>query len=350
MTERFKTPQGISSKGMASKGGVSEPAPTRGKLSQGKLSRGDLSRFRREPKVATGLEILATEFAGEYMGRKLGLLANQASVDRNYVHALDLLDGVLPGCLTACFSPQHGFHGEKQDNMVESPHSATSDGRPIYSLYGETRRPDPGMLEGLSAILVDLPDVGTRVYTFAHTLSLTMEAAGQLGIEIVVLERPNPIGGLETEGCLLSPDCASFVGLHPIPMRHGLTLGELALLFSERLPRPPKVTVIACRGWSRDMYHQDSDLPWVLPSPNMPDPVTAWVYPGQVLFEATNLSEGRGTTKPFHLVGAPFINPFALRDNLLKLSLPGVAFRPCWFEPTFHKWAGLACGGIEIIR
>jgi uncharacterized protein YbbC (DUF1343 family) len=204
------------------------------------------------------------------------------------------------------------------------------------------------MIEDLSAILVDLVDVGTRVYTFAQTLSLTMEAAGKSGVEIVILDRPNPIGGLETEGCLLAPDCASFVGLHPVPMRHGLTMGELALFIASRIPAPPKLTVIACQGWDRGMYHQDTLLPWVLPSPNMPDPVTAWVYPGQVVMEGTNLSEGRGTTKPFHLMGAGFIDPKALADGLAKLSLPGAAFRPCWFEPVFHKWAGLVCGGVEI--
>ena len=306
-----------------------------------------MSKFPR-PKVATGLEIAAAERAKELKGRKLGLLANQASVNHEYVHALDFLDRLLPGAVTACFSPQHGFYGEKQDNMVESSHSFTRDGRPVYSLYGATRQPTTLMMEDLSAILVDLTDVGTRVYTFAQTLCLTMETAAKAGVEIIVLDRPNPIGGLETEGCLLSPECASFVGLHPAPMRHGLTMGELAMFFAERLPSPPELTIIPCRGWTRDMYHQDTGLPWVLPSPNMPNPSTAWVYPGQVVFEGTNLSEGRGTAKPFHLVGGPFIDPWILCEELSKLDLPGAAFTPCWFEPTFNKWSGLICGGLEI--
>ncbi|MDR2455429.1 MAG: DUF1343 domain-containing protein [Deltaproteobacteria bacterium] len=304
--------------------------------------------MKSPPKVATGLELFAAEKASDYKGRKLGLLANQASVDRNYRHALSLLDKALPGGVVACLSPQHGFYGEKQDNMVESPHSFTSDGRPVYSLYGATRQPTTLMIEDLSALLVDLVDVGTRVYTFAQTLSLTMETCAKAGVEVVVLDRPNPIGGLQTEGCLLAPECASFVGLHPVPMRHGLTMGELAMLFAERLPSPPLLTVIACRGWSREMYHRETGLPWVLPSPNMPSPVTAWLYPGQVIFEATNLTEGRGTTKPFHLVGAPFIDPAAISKYLDKLDLPGVIFRPCWFEPSFNKWSGFICGGVEL--
>jgi uncharacterized protein YbbC (DUF1343 family) len=300
------------------------------------------------PAVTTGLEVFIQERPSVFRGRRLGLLANQASVGPGYRHALDLLDEALPGAVKAVFSPQHGFYGEKQDNMVETAHSMTWDGRPLYSLYGPTRQPTTLMIEDLSALLVDLPDVGCRVYTFAQTLALAMETAGRAGVEVVVLDRPNPIGGLETEGCLLVKECASFVGLHPTPMRHGLTLGELSLLFAERLPSPPKLTVVPCRGWIRGMYHPDTKLPWVLPSPNMPEPATAWLYPGQVIFEGTNLSEGRGTTKPFHLVGAPFVDPRTLAQGLARLALPGVAFRPCWFEPTFNKWAGQICGGIEV--
>jgi uncharacterized protein YbbC (DUF1343 family) len=283
-----------------------------------------------------------------FRGRQIGLLANQASVDCRYRHALYLLDQALPGQVVSVFSPQHGWAGEKQDNMIESQSGQTPDGRPLYSLYGETRCPTPAMLANLSALLVDLPDVGTRVYTFAQTLSLTMEAASETGTEIVVLDRPNPIGGLEREGNLLDPDCASFVGLHPIPMRHGLTMGELALFISSRLPSPPPLTIIAVRGWKRQMYFSDTNLPWVLPSPNLPTPETALLYPGQVIWEATNLSEGRGTTKPFHLVGAPFIDPLALVSELETLELPGVIFRPTFFEPTFNKWAGKLCGGLEL--
>jgi len=299
-------------------------------------------------KCRTGLERFITEEKKNYKKARLGLLANQASVGPDYVHALDLLDEALPGAVTALFGPQHGWAGEKQDNMVESAHGVDGRGRPIYSLYGETRRPKAEMLEKLDALLVDLVDVGTRVYTFAHTLSHCLEEAAAAGLEVIVLDRPNPIGGAEVEGNILDDDCRSFVGLHPIPMRHGLSLGELALFINARLDPPAPLRVIEVQGWRREDYFPATGLPWVYPSPNLPGPDCAWVYPGQVLWEATNISEARGSTRPFNLLGAPFIDSEALLSRLKKMQLSGVIFRKAHFQPTFHKWAGEICRGLEL--
>jgi uncharacterized protein YbbC (DUF1343 family) len=301
-----------------------------------------------EGRVRTGLEIFLAENLGAFRGRSLGLLANQASVGPDFRSSLELIDLALPGRIKVVFSPQHGFAGEKQDNMIESDDGRLRDGRPLRSLYGATRRPTAESLEGLSALLIDLVDVGTRVYTFAQTMSACLEACAENDVEVVVLDRPNPIGGTEVEGNLLDPDCASFVGLHPTPMRHGLTMGELAVLFASRLSRPPKLTVIPLRGWRRETLFGRTGLPWVAPSPNLPAPETALLYPGQVLWEGSNVSEGRGTARPFHLIGAPFIDGETLAADLRALNPPGAAFRPAFFQPCFNKWAGQVCGGIEI--
>jgi len=298
--------------------------------------------------VVTGLEKFIASEKAPYLKARLGLLANQASIGPKYAHCLDLIDEALPGAVKALFGPQHGWAGEKQDNMVESAHGRDGHGRPIFSLYGETRRPTPDMLADLDALVVDMVDVGTRVYTFAHTLSYCLEEAGRAGLEVVILDRPNPIGGRSVEGNPLADDCRSFVGLHPTPMRHGLTLGELARLVNSRLEKPAALKVVPCDRWSRDQYFPETGLPWVYPSPNMPTPDCAWVYPGQVIWEGTNISEGRGTTRPFNLVGAPFIDSDILLEQLKKMDLPGVVFRRAHFQPTFHKWAGEMCRGLEI--
>jgi uncharacterized protein YbbC (DUF1343 family) len=297
-------------------------------------------------RARIGLECFLARGANAYKKARLGLLAGQASLGPGFGHAVDLLDEALPGAVTALFGPQHGWAGEKQDNMVESPHGRDHRGRPIHSLYGETRRPTPAMLAGLDALLVDLTDIGTRVYTFAHTLSHCLEEAADL--EVIVLDRPNPLGGLDLEGHILEEACRSFVGLHPLPMRHGLTLGELALFINRRLSRPAHLAVIPCENWRRSQYFPETGPPWIMPSPNIPTFESAWVYPGQVIWEGLNISEGRGTTRPFNLVGAPFINARALTDRLKKLDLPGLAFRPANFQPTFNKWAGQLCQGLEL--
>ncbi|MDR1920469.1 MAG: DUF1343 domain-containing protein [Candidatus Adiutrix sp.] len=299
-------------------------------------------------RTVSGLEKFLKKDGAPYRKARLGLLANQASVGPEYTHGLELLDEAMPGAVTALFGPQHGWAGEKQDNMVESNHGLDRRGRPIFSLYGETRRPDRAMLAQIDVLLIDLADVGARVYTFAQTMSYCLEEAAGSGVEVVILDRPNPIGGAEVEGNILAADCRSFVGLHPVPMRHGLTMAEMALYVNKRLKRPAALNCITCDNWRRGRYFPQTGLPWVLPSPNMPTCDCAWVYPGQVLWEATNVSEGRGTTRPFNLVGAPFIDAEALLRGLKKIDLPGVRFRKAHFQPTFHKWVGAVCRGLEL--
>ena len=300
-------------------------------------------------KVKTGLDILIDSPPAHLRKANLGLLANQGSVGSDYEHASTLIDHALPGRLKVLLGPQHGFTGEKQDNMVESPHGIEKgSGRPIYSLYGESRYPTREMLDGLDVLLIDLLDVGTRVYTFAQTMAYCLEVAAQTRVKVVILDRPNPIGGLEVEGNILRPACASFVGLYPLPMRHGLTMGELAGFVAEHLDHKPEIEVIKVQGWQRSMYFNETGLPWVMPSPNMPTPETAWVYPGQVIWEGTNVSEGRGTTRPFQLWGAPFIDAELVKEEALKRGIEGAFLRVADFEPTFHKFQGRLCHGLEI--
>jgi len=300
-------------------------------------------------KVKSGLEVLLDDPAPWLADRRLGLLCNPASVDRHLVHARVRIAERFAGRLEALYSPQHGFFAEKQDNMIESSHRRDPLlGIPVFSLYGTARRPTADMLAPIDVLLVDLQDVGCRVYTFVWTLSYCMEAAARHGRQVVVLDRPNPIGGAAVEGNLLDPAWASFVGRYPLPMRHGLTMGELARWLNEAHDIGCDLTVVPMAGWRRRMYFIDTGLPWVAPSPNMPTPATALVYPGQVLWEGTNVSEGRGTTQPFELVGAPFLDPDRLAADISARDVPGVTFRPVVFEPTSGKWAGEPCGGVQL--
>jgi uncharacterized protein YbbC (DUF1343 family) len=277
------------------------------------------------------------------------MLVHPASVDRDLRPTVERLQQSHAGLLKALFGPQHGIWGEKQDNMQESPHeTVTPWGVPAYSLYGECLAPTEEMLSGLDVLIVDLQDVGCRVYTYVATLVGCLQACRDSGVRVVVAERPNPIGGTAVEGNLLHPSLTSFVGPHPMPMRHGMTLGELACLMRDELALDVELEAIPMLGWQRDLYFWDTMLPWVPPSPNIPIAQTCLVYPGQVLLEGTNLSEGRGTTRPFEIFGAPFIDPFFLRDRLDQLEIPGVQFRPLYFEPTFNKWRGQRCGGLQI--
>jgi uncharacterized protein YbbC (DUF1343 family) len=299
--------------------------------------------------VAPGLEVLARRRPRWLRERRVGLLMHQASVTRRLDSARDVLYRLCGARLTALFGPQHGIAGELQDNMIESGH--TTDGRlgiPVFSLYSETRSPTPAMLEHIDTLVVDLQDVGTRVYTFEWTTALALEACAAAGKSVVVLDRPNPLGGIMLEGNLIRPGYESFVGLHPVPMRHGLTLGEMALLVNARLSPRCDLTVVPMAGWRRRMRFADTGLPWVLPSPNMPTPETAGVYPGQVLLEGTNLSEGRGTTRTFEVWGAPYLDTSALRARFEKRRLPGFVLRDHDFQPTFHKWQGEVCRGFQI--
>jgi uncharacterized protein YbbC (DUF1343 family) len=281
-------------------------------------------------------------------GRTIGLVCHPASINAAFDHIVDRAErgGVRVGAL---FGPQHGFRADVQENMIETGHARdTRRGVPIYSLYSETREPTAAMLEGLDALVIDLQDVGTRIYTYIYTMANCLVAARRHGIPVIVCDRPNPIGGRVVEGPMLETGFESFVGQYPIPMRHGMTIGELARLFNEAFSIGAKLEVVAMRGWSRAQYFDATGLPWVLPSPNLPTLDSAIVYPGTVLFEGTNVSEGRGTTKPFEIIGAPWVEPEPFAAELDARGLPGVRFRPARFEPTFHKHVGQSCGGCQV--
>lgn len=299
--------------------------------------------------IRTGLEaLMAAGHPWADTGR-LGLLANPASVDRRFRHARDLIHSRCGGKLTALFSPQHGFFAEKQDNMVESDDMTDPVlGVPVFSLYGKVRKPTRKMFEKTDTLIVDIQDVGTRVYTFIYTLSYCMERAAETGTRILILDRPNPIGGVETEGNRLRPDVTSFVGRYPIPMRHGLTVGEFARYINQRFDIGCALDVVPLEGWNRDMHFPETGLPWVAPSPNLPTWQSALVYPGQVIWEGTNVSEGRGTTQPFEIFGAPYIDPDSLKEAAGLSDIPGAIFRPVAFEPTSNKWAGQLCRGFQV--
>ncbi len=287
--------------------------------------------------------------AGHLKGRRIGVVANPASIDADFVSIVDRIAALPEVTLAALFGPQHGYRADVQDNMVESAHGLEPRRQvPIYSLYSETREPTADMLAGVDLLVVDLQDVGTRVYTFVYTMAHCLRAAARHGVEVIVCDRPNPIGGARVEGPVLTRGFESFVGEHPIPMRHGMTIGELARFFNDEFGIHADLGVATMSGWRRDMYHDDTGLPWVMPSPNMPTLETAIVYPGSVLFEGTVLSEGRGTTRPFEILGAPWIDGEQLAGRMNALGLDGVHFRPVTFEPTFQKHAGQTCGGCQI--
>lgn len=300
-------------------------------------------------KITLGIEKLLA-ISPKWLGEKrIGLLINQASVDSRLFYTADLLVQSYPNNIKAFFGPQHGIKGEKQDNMVESDDFIHPQFNiPVFSLYGTTRTPTREMLEHIDMLLIDLQDVGTRVYTFISTMAHCLQAAKQYGKKVVVLDRPNPIGGNTAEGNLLREEFRSFVGAYPIPMRHGLTIGELAQLFNNYYQIGCELEVIPMEGWHRSMLFNETGLHWIPPSPNMPTPTTAMVYSGQVILEGTNLSEGRGTTRPFEFWGAPFIDPYQLKKKVQKRKLPGIHVREIFFQPTFNKWHHEVCGGLQI--
>lgn len=296
--------------------------------------------------VCTGLEALARSQG--LKGLRVGLVCNPASVGRGFRHARQLVSDA-GATLVALFGPQHGFQSTVQDNMIETPHERDEQRRvPVYSLYSETREPTPQMLDGLDALVIDLADVGTRIYTYIYTMANCLRAARRQGLRVIVCDRPNPIGGTAIEGQPLIAGFESFVGQFPIPMRHGLTIGELARLFNERFGLGADLDVVRMDGWKREMYFDDTGLSWVMTSPNLPTLDTAMVYPGTVLFEGTNISEGRGTTRPFELVGAPWIDAERFAAAMTRRNLPGVFVRPVMFQPTFHKHADQPCGGVQV--
>ena len=299
--------------------------------------------------VKLGIEQLLADPPAWMKDKKLGLLCNQASTDSTFRHSRDLIHSSFPGNLTCLFTPQHGFFCEKQDNMIESDHACDRvTGLPVFSLYGETREPSREMFDHIDILLVDLVDVGTRVYTFMYTLAYCLEGAARWGKKVVVLDRPNPVGGELVEGNLVEDEYRSFVGLYPIPMRHGLTFGELGHFFNSHFGIGADYDVIPMNGWQRQMYYNDTGLPWLFPSPNMPTESTAVVYPGQVIWEGTNISEGRGTTLPFEICGAPFIDCEKLAEVVNLRYLAGCIMRPLVFQPTSNKWAGEDCQGFQL--
>ena len=299
--------------------------------------------------VRAGLERLLGEDRALLAGSRVALVSNPASIDGRLRHAADLLAAHPEINLVALFGPQHGFRSDLQDNMIETPHGV--DGRrqvPIYSLYSETREPTAEMLRDVDVLVIDLQDVGTRVYTYIYTMANCMRAAARHGVRVVVCDRPNPVGGVAVEGPTLRPEYASFVGQYPIPLRHGLTIGEIARLFNQEFSIGAALDIVQLDGWRREMYFDETGLPWVIPSPNLPTLDSVIVYPGAVLFEGTMLSEGRGTTRPFELIGAPWIDGEALAAAMNSRGLPGVHFRPVFFEPTFQKHARQTCGGCQL--
>jgi len=299
--------------------------------------------------VKTGLEVLLTERIDLLKGKRVGVIANPSSVNAELDHIVDLLYRHPDIRLTTIMGPQHGARGETQDNMIEwEDYRDPVTGLPVYSLYGKTRKPTPHMLKDVDTLVFDVQDVGARYYTFVYTMALAMEACGERGLEFVVLDRPNPIGGVQVEGPVLDPVFRSFVGLFPLAIRHGLTVGELARYFSGECGVKCHLEVVPMKGWHRDMFFEDTELPWIPPSPNIPTVESAVVYPGLCLLEGTNVSEGRGTTRPFEMSGAPWVNPDHLAKKLNCMHLPGVKFRPIHYIPTFHKWNGSIIGGVQI--
>lgn len=300
--------------------------------------------------ITPGIEVLLTERLDLLQGKRVALLTNQTGVDRKGNSSVDLLRAQSGFALVALFSPEHGVRGEAQAGEKVASGVDAGTGLPIHSLYGETKIATPEMMAGIDVMLVDLQDVGTRFYTYSSTLLYMLRAAEREGVEVIVLDRPNPQGGVMIEGPVLEPAFTSFVGSFAMPVRHGMTLGELARMFVGEEKLRTRLRVIAMRGWTRAMHPYFAwDLPWVPPSPNMPSPKTASVYPGAALFEGTNISEGRGSAKPFEYIGAPFIDGAALAERMNAAGLPGVAFKPVSFTPTFSKFAGQACHGVWVI-
>ena len=301
--------------------------------------------------MKTGLDLLMQN-PGKHLGQgRTGIVANPTTIDRHLNHAIDLLAEHPDVNLKILFGPEHGVRAAAQDMIGVGDDKDGRTGLPVVSLYGKTFEslsPSAKHLQEIDTLVFDIQDVGSRYYTYAATMALCMKAARAQGVKVVVLDRPNPIGASRVEGGGLTPGLENFCALYPVPQRHGMTVGELAQLYNNTFEIGCELEVIRCEGWKRHQYYDEIDYPWVMPSPNMPTLDTAIVYPGMCLLEGTQLSEARGTTRPFELVGAPYVDGYALRDKLLELQLPGIGFRPTMFEPTFHKFKEESCGGIQL--
>ena len=301
-------------------------------------------------RTILGIERLLTDKTNLLRGLRVGLVCNQASViPDSFVHAADAFAEHPDIDLTTLFGPQHGIRGDLQDNMIETPHAVDErTGKTVYSLYSETREPTEEMVENIDAFVIDLQDVGCRIYTFVYTMANCMRAAKQFGKKVIVCDRPNPINGNAIEGNITEHEFKSFVGQFELPTRHGMTIGELAQMFNDHFGIGCDLTVVKMGGWSRELWGDQTGLSWILPSPNIPTVDSCIVFPATVHIEGTELSEGRGTTKPFELNGAPFIDPYSWVDALDAYGFEGVKFRHVFFRPTFQKCAGKTCSGVQI--
>jgi uncharacterized protein YbbC (DUF1343 family) len=305
--------------------------------------------FKTISMVKSGLELITEHFPFGLKGKRIGILCHAPSITKNYLHITEIFFHRNDCRLSAIFGPQHGLFGQTQDNMIEwTDHMHLSYNIPIFSLYGKNRKPTSEMLKDLDALVVDLQDVGTRVYTYIWTMKLCMEACAETGIPIWILDRPNPIGKLPFDGPVLKKEFFTFIGGASIPLCHRMTTGEIAKWIKDKYYKNCDLNVIWMKGWKRSLLFTETGLPWILPSPNMPTVQTATVYPGTVLFEGLNLSEGRGTTIPFELLGAPFINSEKFKKNLDSRKIPGCIFRIHNFIPTFNKFMNRICNGIQI--
>ncbi len=302
----------------------------------------------RAGRVVPGLDVLLGPKRGLLAGKRVGLITNPTGVTVKLESAINRMAQARDFKLAALFGPEHGVRGDAQAGAAVADRMDARTGLPAYSLYGTTRKPTPAMLAGLDVLVFDIQDIGARFYTYPWTLALVMQAAREAGMGVIVADRPNPIGGIRVEGPVLDPALASFVGAYPIPIRHGMTLGELALMMNTDFGIGCDLTVVTCTNWRRPDDATQTGLPWVPPSPNMPTIDTAFIYPGTCLIEGTNLSEGRGTTKPFELIGAPFIDAHGLADRLNQRNLAGAHFRPAWFTPSFSKFQGQLCAGVQV--
>lgn len=300
-------------------------------------------------RVKIGLELIKRCWPRGLRGSGIGLLIHPASVNSKFIHAIDIILNYKHIELRALFGPQHGIFGETQDNMIEwKGFRDKRTGLKVYSLYGDVRMPKRDMLKDIDVMVIDLQDVGSRYYTYIWTMALCMQRCEEMNKTVVVLDRPNPIGGEMIEGPVLDSKYSSFVGLFPLPVRHGMSIGEIALYLRDRFYPSLNLYVIRMDGWRRQMWFDMTGLPWIMPSPNIPSLDTATVYPGMCLLEGTNLSEGRGTTRPFEFFGAPFIEPERFIKRINEYRLKGVIFRPVYFIPTFQKYAGKMCGGVQL--
>ncbi|MBS0010889.1 MAG: DUF1343 domain-containing protein [Bacteroidales bacterium] len=299
--------------------------------------------------VTSGLDNYSREIVPLVKNKQIGILCHAPSINRQFEHIIDIVRNSGSSAISAIFGPQHGLFGQTQDNMIEwEGYIHPTYAVPVYSLYGKARKPTDKMLDGMDVLLVDLQDVGARLYTYVWTLKHCMEACATKNIKLILIDRPNPLGGLKRDGTLLKREYYTFVGGAEIPLCHGMTMGEMALWINEKENIKCKLSIIRMKGWERRMLWGDTGLPWVLPSPNMPTVGTTYVYPGMVLAEALNISEGRGTTMPFELCGAPFLDMERIISELKGMRIPGCAFRAHDFMPTFHKFEGEYCRGMQI--